>query len=211
MGIMITLVSCFAFCLIARQIAVYKNSLFFKYLFTPLVTAFIIGVALNGMVVSGISIFNILILCGLIVDAIADTLLMIEEVNLFKHGIIYFLIGNGLYIFAMSPVYIFQIWHIGIFIGLLMIIIQWIWVLRKNSLEVSIPIIIYMLVLCTMVGLSWGFTYQIELPVGITLFLISDIILAVNIFVKPIQNSSIYTWMFYAPGQMLIALSCYYM
>jgi len=211
MEVIITLVSCFAVCLIARQIAVYKKNLFFKYLFTPLVTAFVIGVAIGGIVDTGISIFNILILCGLIMGALADTLLMIEEVDLFKHGIIYFLIGNGLYIFAMAPVYIFQMWHIIVFIVLLMIIIQWIWILKKHSWEIAIPIIVYMLVLCTMVGLSWGFLYQIELPIGMTLFLISDILLAINIFVKPIQYSSIYTWMFYAPGQLLIALSCYYM
>jgi uncharacterized membrane protein YhhN len=48
------------------------------------------------------------------------------------------------------------------------------------------------------------------LPAGAVLFVISDVVLAINTFVKKIPHSTVLTWSLYAPAQLFFALSCFY-
>jgi hypothetical protein len=43
---------------------------------------------------------------------------------------------------------------------------------------------------------------------GATVFVISDIVLAVSAFLSPIPHSTVFTWALYAPARLMIALSC---
>jgi hypothetical protein len=45
---------------------------------------------------------------------------------------------------------------------------------------------------------------------GMFLFWVSDLFLGIDGFINKIKYSTIIIWGLYAPGQLLIALSCYY-
>jgi len=47
------------------------------------------------------------------------------------------------------------------------------------------------------------------IALGATLFVVSDLLLAINAFIRPIPHSTVFTWSLYAPAQFLIALSCF--
>jgi uncharacterized membrane protein YhhN len=48
------------------------------------------------------------------------------------------------------------------------------------------------------------------LPVGATLFVVSDAVLGINTFVRRIPHSTVLTWSLYAPAQFCIAVSCFF-
>lgn len=208
-GLTILFLSLFAI----REYVAFKRKLALKYFFTPMLTFTIISIVLLSISLKGPSVYSMLVLTALIMALIADTLLMIEEINFLKNGIIFFLISHVFYVFAFTDGYTFQSWNMGLIIFLAAASFLNIKLIKKGAGKLFIPVIIYLIVLNLMgffaiTKLNNGFgLFETSLAIGAGMFIISDFILSINAFVKKIPHSTVYTWLFYAPAQFLFALS----
>lgn len=211
-GLTILFLSLFAI----REYVAFKRKLALKYFFTPMLTFTIISIVLLSISLKGPSVYSMLVLTALIMALIADTLLMIEEINFLKNGIIFFLISHVFYVFAFTDGYTFQSWNMGLIIFLAAASFLNIKLIKKGAGKLFIPVIIYLIVLNLMgffaiTKLNNGFgLFETSLAIGAGMFIISDFILSINAFVKKIPHSTVYTWLFYAPAQFLFALSTFH-
>ncbi len=191
-----------------REIAAYRGSLGFKYLLTPLITLLIIGIAVLSAG-KGLTGYQFLIVGALTLSLIGDALLMIEEVNLFLHGLVFFLAAHIAYVFAFSVGYAWQPWNLAPALGLgVMYVAYNAWV-RKTQVAVYSAILMLMVFFAVSSFNAGATTRAVVLCVAAVLFALSDGLLGYNTFVKRIPNSTVYTWALYAPAQFLFALSCY--
>ncbi len=200
---------------IFREYAVVRGMRTVRYLLTPLVTFWICMVAFLALAGCGASRYRIVIMLGLLLSLVADTILMVKEIDLLKFALPYFLSAHVLYICAFAWGYDFRPWHIlpatvlALSLGFLLM------KMRGRTKGLDIPIAIYASTIAFMVffavslpGRMQG-TGGIFAAVGGVLFLISDGILAFNAFIRPIPHDSAVVWAFYAPGQLMIALSTF--
>lgn len=206
----------FSLVFIVREYVAFKKILSLKYVFTPLVTMTIIVFGFFSFLVTGVTVYSFLIIFGLILGLIGDTLMMLEEVNYIQHGLLFFLTAHILYVAAMSGGYSFQPWNIGLGAALGVLLAGFFSKIYRGAGKKSLPVFIYMLAISTMIFFAVshfnnGITPKaVVLSAGAVLFCISDTTLAVNQFVRPITHSTVFTWLTYGPAQFLIALSCYY-
>jgi alkylglycerol monooxygenase len=201
--------------LAVREYVTFKSNLFLKYIFTPLVTALIIGFVILSILDGGASPYRVVILAALISSLVADTMLMVVEVDLMRQGIIFFMLAHILYIAAFSLSYVYRPWNL-IVAGVLVVLLAFFYRgVRGPAGAMRIPILVYAAVLCAMLFValamcgpdmtrSEGFVV-----VGAVLFVISDVLLAYLTFIRPHRFESVIVWAVYAPGQLLIALSCF--
>lgn len=198
-----------------REYVTFRNRLSLKYIFTPMVTALIAGFVMLCIIEDGSSSYSMLILTALISSLIADTMLMVVEVDLMKQGIVFFMLAHVLYIAAFSLTYEYRPWNLavaGILSVMLAIFYRGIW---RTAGKMRVPIMVYAAVLCTMLffalsSLNMEITRRESLIVaGAILFVMSDFLLAYLSFIRPHRYESVIVWAVYAPGQTLIALSCF--
>lgn len=210
------LIAVFFAIFIAREIVAFKKILPLKYVFTPLVTYTIIIIALYLSYTHGFSRYTNLIIAGLTFALIADTLLMIEEVSFFIHGLLFFLFAHICYIGALSSGYVFSRADFVCAIILCACFTGYYVLIHRAKGKLYLPVIVYMLVLLMVLLLSIGTFIKSYHPKGLLvmlaaiLFAVSDGVLAFNQFVKKIPHSTVVTWSLYAPAQLLFAISCYY-
>ncbi len=210
------LLGAFVVVLLLREFFSFRRLLPAKYLLTPLVTFCVIIMALLAIHSTGMTRYSTFILMGLVLSLIADTLLMIEEISLFKHGLVFFLAAHCLYLGAFTIGYSFGLWHVAallaIYSGLLLLYRG---IYRATGAH-HFAVLAYMFVLGTMLFFAIshvgeaGSTRPVLLPAGAALFVISDVVLAINAFIKRIPHSTVLTWSLYAPAQLFFALSCFY-
>ncbi len=169
----------------------------------------------NALSFEGFNTYRLLLLCGLVFALIADTLLMIVEVDLLQYGIIFFLAVHLTYISAFSRGYRFRFWNIAV--GLVLLAGMGYFYSRvhgrTNGLDTAI--LVYITIISTMVffavsqlGRSRS-TRTMVLAAAALLFMISDLVLAINAFLFPLPHSSVWTWALYGPAQAMIALTTY--
>lgn len=200
--------------LLLREFFAYKKVLSLKYLFTPLVTISFLLIILVSINNSGVNSNRTLIFVALLMSLVADTLLMIEEVNLLKPGIVFFMLGHIFYIAAFSGGYSFRGWNIMLIIMLIVFLKKSGGLFLKKAGDMRVPVMVYMFVISVMVFFAMStFNNGISsrsflLTGGALLFVSSDMVLAFNQFIKEIPHSTVKTWALYAPAQILIALSC---
>lgn len=205
MLLLIILLCIWMICLVMR----YKTRLL-KYLCTPIITLISMCIATMSLLHTSGTMFTLFIIIGLAISIVADTFLMIDEVNLFQEGLIYFVLVHLLYISGLFPLYQFAPWQCIVLICIIIIDITLIYLLRNTKKEYLIPVIIYMIIISIMVFISSGVNSMLFM-FGAFLFMFSDCILAYNTFYKPIPYAHILTWILYAPAQLFIALSCWYL
>ncbi|HON77895.1 MAG TPA: lysoplasmalogenase [Spirochaetota bacterium] len=209
-------VGSFSVVFLIREYVAFRRILPLKYVFTPLVTMTIIVFGFLSFLVSGITVFSFLIITGLILSLIGDTLMMLEEVNYIQHGLLFFLAAHIMYIAAFSGGYSFQAWNIlpAVLLGLLLVVFYF--TIRRKTGKKNIPVLVYMIAISAMIFFAVSHfnngvtTKAAILSIGAVLFCISDTTLAVNQFIRPVAHSTVFTWLTYGPAQFLIALSCYY-
>ncbi len=214
-SMLLILSSAFIMLFAVREYVAFKSYLPLKYFFTPLLTLMLVVMMILSITVHGTDRYRVMIILSLLMALVADTLLMIEEINFLKNGMIFFILGHVFYVGAFSIDLSFKPWNLIVvtIIGALSFI--YIRVLKKTAGKMFIPVLVYVLILDLMVyfaitGLNSGIHFSGFLAaVGAVLFMISDFILSVNAFVKPIRNSTVYTWLLYAPAQFLIVLSAF--
>jgi len=207
--------SVFILLFIVREYVAYKSYLPFKYFFTPLLTLMLVIMMILSITIHGADRFRLMIILSLLMALVADTLLMIEEINFLKNGMIFFILGHVFYLGAFCIDVSFKPWNLIVLTVISVLSIIYIRVLIKTAGKMLIPVIVYVLILDLMVYFAitrlnnGADTSGVLAAAGAILFMISDFILSVNAFVKPIRNTTVYTWLLYAPAQFLIVLSTF--
>ena len=213
---MIYLSSVFFLFFVIREFVAYKRYLPLKYFFTPSLTLLLVIMMLLSIITCGPDKYRLMITLALLVALIADTQLMIEEIDLKTNGAVFFAMGHVFYLIAFSDNATFEPWNIALIAILVIINLIFFRILVNAIGRKSIPTIIYLLILCLVVyfaiaRLNNQLSPSIVLAaVGALLFMISDFILVTNSFIKAIPHSTVFTWLFYAPAQYLIVLSTFY-
>jgi uncharacterized membrane protein YhhN len=204
----------FIIILAGREYFTARGNRFFKYLLTPLVTLSVLFAAFISFRQSGAGVYESFIFWGLLFSLVADVLLMIIEVRIFLHGLAFFLMAHVFYIGAFASRYEYMSWHLWIAPLLVIPMIFFFRAIREKAGKLAIPVLVYMLVITTMVffavtGIHDGVGNRACIAAaGAVLFMVSDLILAINEFLHELPHSSVIVWAVYAPAQMLLALSC---
>lgn len=199
----------------AREYVTYREKLPLKYLCTPMVTVIIAGFAVLSIIDDGVSAYRVLVLSALVFSLIADTMLMVVEVNLMEQGIVYFMLGHVMYIAAFSLDYRFHGWNAAVAAVLLVLLLMFYRGIRGSAGRLRIPILVYAVVLCTMLFFALSqlnneiSRQSLFIMAGALLFVISDFLLAYLSFIRPHRQESVIVWAVYAPAQLLLALSCF--
>ena len=178
------------------------------YIFKPLTMILIILIPVLGG--EGFSLIKILILAGLLFSLLGDILLMLPG-DRFLAGLVAFSMAHLFYIAGFgidqgAPV----LWPALPVFGLTGLIG---WFLKDGIGEMKIPALAYMGVISAMVWLAWsrwisgGQLDHLLAFCGAGLFLISDLILAVNRFKVDFKAARALDLVTYYTGQCLIALS----
>lgn len=215
MNMLHILSSVFILFFLIREYVAYRRYLQLKYFFTPSLTIILIIIMILSISINGADRYRVMILLSLITALAADTLLMIEEIDLLKNGMIFFIISHIFYVIAFSTGVSFKLWNLLPAAVISVPSFFYIRVLKKTAGRMLIPVIIYIVVLDCMVwfaltALSNGTSDSgIYAAAGAVIFMCSDFILSVNAFVKKIPNSTVFTWLLYAPAQFLIVLSTF--
>lgn len=180
------------------------------YLFKPLTTILIAAIALVSLAPPSIQ-YKRAIMAGLLFSLAGDILLMVPG-DLFLFGLVSFLIAHLFYIFAFVSIGGWFRTLVGAIPFAVIAIILGI-VLWPDLGEMRVPALVYMVVILIMAWQAFGQwrqtgqTRALLAFIGAILFVISDLSLAINRFVTPIDLSAILVLGTYYPAQWLIALS----
>lgn len=202
---------------IVRQASVLMKKKFIRLTTTPMITYFICGIAVVGIYNYGEG-NQWLIPAALGLSLIADAVLMIESKDLFTHGLLFFLGTHILYNIAFATGYSFTGIDLITAAILLALMAYLVYRFKKggNLGKMILPVVIYVTALSLIVFFSVngylrsGDSSHAMMMWGAILFYISDAILGWTQFVKYFRFATFYVWLFYAPGQFLIALSLFY-
>lgn len=212
-GYLYELTAAYIIIFIIREYVAWKKFLVLKYFFTPLITALAVFIVLSSIGCYGISLYSILVFSSLITALIADTLLMIEERSYLKNGIIFFMLGHLFYVSAFCTGISFKNWNVILIIIIAVINLIQLKLMKKYAGRMFVPVTLYVIVIDIMGYLAitklnnGSGPYELSVAAAAVLFWISDFILSINAFVKKIPHSTVYTWLFYAPAQLLFAWS----
>ncbi|MDZ7369552.1 MAG: lysoplasmalogenase [candidate division KSB1 bacterium] len=187
------------------------------YIFKPLSTVIVISTVLLSFLGETRFSYSFLILIGLLFSLGGDIALMFPNKKLFLIGLISFLLAHIVYTIAFGSIGNFSeldIWT-ATALGLAGIVTYRL--LRAGLGALKLPVIVYMVVISVMVNRAfsvWANPACSSLPAGLissgaVLFYLSDAILALNRFAKPLRYER-FSLVPYYLGQFFIALSTYY-
>jgi len=115
----LTVLALFIICIfLLREFVAYKRILFLKYLLTPLITAAILIFPVLSLADNGFFLYAFLIFLSLLFALIADVLLMLEEYNYLKSGMIFFYVRAYLLcisLFYLCKLYVVEFNTLGIY------------------------------------------------------------------------------------------------
>lgn len=190
--------------------AVYRGRRREVYLFKPLSTALILGIALFGPGPPS-QLYKWFVVAGLVFSLAGDIFLMLPA-RYFIVGWAAFLMAHLAYIVAFvsdgGPYRSVWLLLVGLVYGLA--ILRFLWPYLKR---LKLPVTLYMVIMVVMVwqaagrvtqgtGLSGWLAF-----VGAVLFLISDSILSINRFARPFHSARLIYMSAYYSAQWLIAVS----
>jgi len=185
------------------------------YLLKPLSTLLVIAMAsLSLLVPAAQPAFTLWIVVGLILSLGGDVALMFESNRAFMIGLVLFLLAHVVYSIAFTVPNGFHAADIVVGAILLAFGGAVYLYLRPGLGSMNGPVILYTLIVCFMVsrasstffGTGFTFTQAWLLSLGAVLFMLSDIVLAVNRFRRPIEKHHLSLFAYYS-GQLLIALA----
>ena len=187
-----------------------KNNKSFKYLFKPLTTILIIGLA-TIQEPGDYNQYKFLIISGLIFSLVGDIFLMLPS-DKFVQGLSSFFIAHVLYIIAFSsgngPYY-----ELILVLPALVYSSIFLWILLPKTGKLTIPVILYSAVLLVFLWQATGRFYYLTntsatyVLLGAILFVISDSILGYSKFINKGRLSSLLIHSTYWGAQLLLALS----
>lgn len=185
------------------------------YILKPLSTLLVIAVALLSLLTPNAQpSYTLWITLGLVLSLGGDVALMFESNKAFRMGLVLFLLAHIVYCIAFTlpnGVYPQDLVTGAVLLAVGVAVLLY---LRPGLGSMQAPVIVYVLVLCLMVnravstffGDAFTTTQAWLLTVGAVLFLLSDLVLAINRFRHPFEANRFGLFLYYA-GQLLIALS----
>ncbi len=186
------------------------------YLYKPLATIIVILIAGVSLLKPGamhVS-YKLGIIAGLIFSFAGDVALMFQSARAFLSGLIFFLIAHIIYsvAFTAHSGFVTSDWISGLVLLLLAMVIYV--YLYSGLRNMKWPVLFYVLVISFMIhraistfsGSYFNLTQAWLIAVGAGLFYLSDLILAINKFKRPLKYNRL-SLAFYYAGQLLIALS----
>lgn len=185
------------------------------YLFKPISTLLVIAVALLSLLTPGAQpAYTAWIVLGLVLSLGGDLALMFEARKAFLIGLVLFLLAHVVYAVAFTLPNGFFAQDLITGAALLALAVAIYLYLKPGLGSMQVPVMVYILIICLMVnravstffGDAFGPTQEWLIGAGAVLFMISDVILAVNRFRQPMKHHRI-SLLFYYGGQLLIALS----
>ena len=198
-----------------EALALWKYWLRLEYIAKPAVMIILFIWLLTSTGLSGATLwFGV----GIIFSLTGDVLLMLSLDRFFLFGLVAFLLAHVAYVIGFNiPLPAFSVWGIVfavmISLGGARIIRRIVDALAsKGQARMRIPIIVYSMVISIMLlsamlklmDITWGATAAVLISGGAFLFYISDIILAWNKFVAPIQHGRNYNIAAYHLGQIML-------
>ncbi len=156
------------------------------------------------------STYGQLVFLGLFLGAIGDVCLLSDARKLFVAGLVVFLLGHLAYVIAFASLGIAigpTIVAIVILAPALVSIARW---LRPHVKGLAGPILGYMFVIGVMVTTAagaWGLGAPWMIPVGATMFAVSDLAVVRHRFVTPALSNKWWGLPLYYAAQLLIAWS----
>ena len=185
------------------------------YLLKPLSTLLVIAVALLSLLTPHAQpAFTLWIAAGLIPSLGGDVALMFETNRAFLVGLVLFLLAHVVYSITFTVPNGFHPADIATGAVLLVVAVAIYLYLRPGLGRMQGPVIAYTLIICFMVnraisaffGDAFTITQAWLLSLGAVFFMLSDIVLAVNRFRRPMEKHRLSLFAYYL-GQLLIALS----
>jgi uncharacterized membrane protein YhhN len=210
----IFLIAAFVFAAL-ESLALWKSWLRLEYLAKPAVMIILFLWLWTSVGLNGASLwFGV----GILLSLTGDVLLMISLDRLFLAGLVVFLLAHVAYLVGFNiPIPGISAWgfFLAIMVGLggTRVIRRILVPLAANGQgRMRMPIIVYGVVISLMLlsamlkltDFTWNATAAAFVSVGAFLFYISDIILAWNKFVSPIQYGRIYNIAAYHLGQIVL-------
>lgn len=209
----------FAVLLVAKIFFSLRKKLILKYYITPLVTLSVISLPLFYLATQQQSLYAVLVTGALVFSLAGDIINMREEKDNshLYYSAFFFLIAHLLYILNFIGLYTFAWYHIPIAIVLVVTLGRSYVMFRKKLasklLKIFIPLYSVMVSASLFIGLGTlaaGLTPRTVLIAGGVLLLwASDLFLGLHSFWHKIKLDSLFVWGLYAPGQFLLALSCF--
>jgi len=154
--------------------------------------------------------FGRLVLVALALSWIGDLLLTYRARSAFLAGLVAFLLGHVAYVIAFGSLGVsFPVVAVGAVAVFVIDVFVWRW-LAPHVGDMTGPVVAYVAVISVMVLMAFGAfgagaTWMI--PLGATLFFISDILVARNQFVSPDIANRVWGLPLYFGAQIFLALS----
>jgi uncharacterized membrane protein YhhN len=186
-----------------------------EYVFKPLSTVLVILVALLSLSAPGVvPWFTLWITVGLAFSLGGDVALMLRSNRMFLIGLVLFLVTLIIYLLAFTIPNGFHSADLITGAVLLAFAAAVYLYLQPGLGKMKGPVILYILVICFLVnralstffGSAFTPTQAWLLSAGACLFLLSDLVLAINRFRHPLKAEYLSLFAYYG-GQLLIALS----
>jgi uncharacterized membrane protein YhhN len=185
------------------------------YLVKPASTLLVIAVALLTLLTPEADLpFTLWVVAGLVLSLGGDVALMLRTDRAFLVGLVLFLLAHVVYAIGFTLPNGFHPQDL-VWAAVLLAVAAAVYAyLRPGLGRMQIPVIFYIVVICTMVnraistfyGTAFTTTQAWLLTLGATLFWLSDLVLAVNRFRHPFEANRLSLFLYFG-GQLLIALS----
>ena len=185
------------------------------YILKPLSTLLVIVTALLSLLTPDAQpSFTLWVTLGLVLSLGGDVALMFESNRAFMIGLVLFLLAHVVYCIAFTLPNGFHTADLITGAILLAVAVAAYGYLAPGLGKMKGPVIFYILVICFMVnraastffGEAFTPTQAWLMTVGATLFLLSDLVLAINRFRHPFKTNRFGLFLYFG-GQLLIALS----
>jgi uncharacterized membrane protein YhhN len=201
-----------------------KNKIL-KFYLTPMVTISVICLPLYYLYSSGIGVssqgwaYAVLVTAALVFSLAGDIINMREErdnSHLYFSGF-FFLCAHLFYLLAFLPGYRFDWWQLAPAIIIIALLVRSYFLFKERLssplLKIFIPLyslVVSVSLIVALGNLSAGISLRAVLAaLGLVFLWASDFMLGLHSFWRKIRYDSLVVWGLYAPGQLLIALSCF--
>lgn len=183
-----------------------------RWIFKPAASILFLATAVSR---GPASTYDWLILGGLVAGFLGDVFLIVEHQRWFLAGLVVFLLGHILYVFAFNSQVGFAELSPVLLIAIAFLSAAFYGWLSPHLGEMRMPVFAYVLVITAMVWSAWAVYFETDTKeefrrlviVGATCFYASDMAVAIDRFVQPKFKNAFWGLPLYYAGQFMLALS----
>lgn len=148
-----------------------------------------------------------LIFLGLLFSSVGDVFLALSGRGFFIYGLTAFALAHIMYISAFIRCPIVRQSRILVILLFILYGISILHILLPSLGKMTLPVIGYVLIISLMgISAALGKKNHYLVIIGAILFIISDSVIAINMFLSKVWNSSFWIMITYYPAQLLITL-----